>query len=227
MTTTQRNTSQTSKILNKILHALPPKKAKTSKKIKEQYNFPNDKHNNVDLAIGASILAKKMSNVYKRLQKEINQYLINQYAKLWIDNKQQPSTSTWFASHGSFDCVITSKISYNETKKEMMSDLGIDISNYVETNTLEINLLALNKNSKAKEAFAKMLQNISPEERQEIVFPKTKFSPTLLNNLGNLCHYNEETLKNALQVLQPEIHWNNCSTTEKDHDILQTVNEIS
>lgn len=185
-----------------------PKAPKSSKsKPRDRVELPEDLRPTLDVVAAWRNVKDALEKKAKVAEQRIAEPMLKSWCERYADSGKMPSMTTFEGEQGSIDFVMTRRVSLNAAKMEALDMMGVDISEWVETTGVDINMDAvvrLGLLDKLQEAIANLVEDEA--HIAEIFQPKVAVKEGFLEALPSLAEGKgplKDRLYGLVSVLKP------------------------
>jgi len=215
---------------------LKPKKASDKKSTSKKKEKPtSDLPSTLALALddwaAADTVAKACTRKISESKSTILTHVLEDFANRWAETGARPETRTWRGTRSKFDHVVTSAITFNAEKQEAIEEeLGIDMSEYFEVNSLKIDIKKLENKKEFYDAFLTFL-GVLGSDVDEYVERNFKLSDDFFDSLAKICANDDgepdaDRLHTMLQILKPRVTPKGVKSHDAEEDLFDIVREM-
>lgn len=210
------------------------KKKKASKKEKPVSHFPTKSAGcdelslaeRMDLLAAAESVEKAAKRKVAEYRAILKGYLLEDFAHRWASEGPRPATRVWKGLRSKLNYVMTSKITFNESKQEAIEEeLNIKMDKYFEVVGIKIDLATLQENQEYFDAFMTFLESIDDEDRDKFVERTFKLKKDFFGKIGDICDHNPDRLHRMLQILVPQANLSGIEHSGSEEDLFDLVRD--
>jgi len=192
------------------IFAPKPQPAKSGRKAKvhEKIDFPKELRLAADVVAAGRQIQDEIKDKIAIAETMCKQHMTRVWCEKFLATGRRPDMARFHGDEGSFDFVQTRRMTITAEKTEALEAMGIDISGYLETTGVTLDLAAVERYGlmeKLQQALAKLVANEA--QLADIVKPKVETKEELLDALPGLCRGDDgndvDRLMTAMEILKP------------------------
>lgn len=190
--------------------AAPKRKASGSTAQRETVSLPPELVEDVEVAAAFRQIKSDLEKKGKMADKKAQAFCLRWWCERFAATGKRPEMTHFVGGDGSFDFVLTRKITVTAEKQEALEMIGADISEQVETSGLTIDMDAvvrLGYMDKLQAAIGAMVDD--PEHVAEIFTPKVTVKETIMEALPGIAEECEadgglaDKIQAIVEILKP------------------------
>lgn len=125
--------------------AAPKPKTAAKGKVREDVSLPPDLQGDAEVAAAYRVIKTDLEKKGKLSDKRCQAWMLRWWCERFAATGNRPDTTHFIGGLGSFDFVLTKKITITQEKQEALELIGADISNFVETSGISVDMDAVAK----------------------------------------------------------------------------------
>lgn len=209
------------------------KTSKSSKSERETVSLPPELTDSAEVAAAYRVIKSDLEKKGKVADKQVQEFCRRWWCERFAATGRRPEMTHFVGGEGSFDFVLTRKISVTAAKQEALEMIGADLDDWVETSGIDIDMDAvvrLGYMDKLQAAIQDMVED--PEHVAEIFTPKVTVKDGIMEALPSIAEECEadgglaDKIEAVVDILKPVAQVKKADLAGADPDkCFQRVNE--
>lgn len=163
----------------------PPRKG-AKKEPTEEVELPKPLRRIADIYAAGSAAEEALKNRVKVCKNILKKHMVRWWCQRFAETKTRPRMVKFLGERGSVAFVQTERITLTAEKQEMLAAMGVDLSDYIETTGVTLDLSAI-KSMGLEEKLIQLLDKVlTPEQMSQVLTPIVQTKEGILDALPYL-----------------------------------------
>jgi hypothetical protein len=203
----------------------PSKKKPSSKKTQERQRIeiPKNLRKDADTLIAGLRALDGLKKKVKIVEKRIKSHMLDWWCKEYALTGKRPEMAIFETEDKSIQFIQTRRMTPTADKLEALEAIGADISDYVETTGVKVNVDALKKHGLMDKLMSFMDDNCTEEQMSEIFEPVVSVKENILESLPHIVEGMDgeraKNMRSVMDVLTPTSQLKKPEVPEDTSDV--------